>query len=109
MIWITAGGLAKLAGLSRRMSRRDVAKHIGISYKALQKLADEHEEVAKALEMDGEMTDFLVEKVVLDKALAGEQKAYEFWLKRRGNEELGIRNEELKSVNYAALADLINK
>jgi len=101
--WLTAGGLAKIRGLRRRMDERGVAKRMGVSFVQLKRWALENEEIARALEVDGEMADFLVEETVFNKALSGDQKAIEFWMRRMGEKE--VRD----GLDYVALADLIRK
>jgi len=85
------------------MDERGVAKRMGVSFVQLKKWAEEFEEIARALEVDGEMADFLVEETVFNKALSGDQKAIEFWMRRVGEKE--VRD----GLDYVALADLIRK
>ena len=99
--WLTAGGLSMIRGLRRRMDEKGVAAAMGVSLARLRRWALENEDIKKALEIDGQMANFLVEDTVFNKALAGDQKAIEFWLKRGGQPERQL-------VDYTSLADLIN-
>jgi hypothetical protein len=91
---------------------------MGISQVALRRWAEAHAEIAKALEIDAEAADFLIEEAVFNKALAGDAKAIEFWLKYRN---AGSNHGSLGSlgsfdsssaqggVDYVGLASLINE
>jgi len=119
--WLRRDGLALIAGWRRwGLDIKEVAGKMGVSVARLKRWADEYEEISVALEIDAAAADFLVEEVVFRRAVEGDQKAAEFWMKHRrdrGNEELEVRfggkpspegNEELKGgVCVASLAGMI--
>jgi len=84
--WLRKDGLALIAGWRRwGASPREVAKKMGVTYAQLCRWADEHGDISAALEIDARAADFLVEEVVFRRAVEGDQKAAEFWLKRRAS------------------------
>jgi len=119
--WLREDGLAKIAGWRRwGADLKEVAGNMGVSFAQLKRWAAEFEEIGAVLELDGEGEDFLVEGVVLDKALGGDQKAIEFWLRYRGRGKAsrqvrgdsgGVRGDSVGvgagGVDYVLLADLI--
>jgi len=109
--WLRKDGLAKIAGWRRwGADLKEVSGNMGISLAQLKRWAVEFEEIGSVLELDGEGEDFLVEGVVLDKALEGDQKAIEFWLRYRGRGKIVQRVAGEKAgdgVDYVLLADLI--
>jgi hypothetical protein len=83
---------------------------MGVSRAALRRWAEAHEEIAKALEIDAEAADFLVEEAIFSKALAGDTKAIEFWLKYRSAANSFASSAEAQThVDYTNLASLINE
>lgn len=108
--WLTAEGLILLEGWKRAgRSVEEIAELIGITPGTLKSWSAKHPAIGKALEADGEITDFQVESALLKKALGyetverkietspkGDQKEVEtfkqvgpdmsaisFWLKKR--------------------------
>jgi len=107
--WLRADGLALIAGWRRwGMDVKGVAVKIGISHAMLKRWAAEHEEIAKALEIDSQAADFLIEEAIFKKALAGDVKAVEFWLKYRGMTGGNPNLPQDDDVDYSSLASLIN-
>jgi len=110
--WLRADGLALIAGWRRwGADFKEVASRMGVSNIALKRWAEAHEEIARALEIDSQAADFLIEEAVFNKALAGDVKAVEFWLKYRGKTGSRSSNDgELQSdTDYSRLAELINE
>lgn len=109
--WLTKEGLAMIAGWRRwGVSEKEIAKKMGVSLAALKKGVGEFDELKVALELCPEGVDYMVEDVVLKKALGGDQKAIEFWLKyrgRMGNKEALGTQEDAAGVDYVALAQMI--
>ncbi|MCL2170018.1 MAG: hypothetical protein FWB74_08360 [Defluviitaleaceae bacterium] len=108
--WLKKDGLVMIAGWRRwGADLKEVAKNMGVTMAQLERWADEFDEIRGALEKNGDVEDFLVEETVLQKALDGDQKAIEFWLKYRGRDNLA-KNQDAKAqdgVDYVMLADLI--
>jgi len=113
--WFVPQGLALIGGWRRQGDGADeIAGKMGISAATLKRWADEHEEIDAALQIDREAADFMVEDVLFSKSLAGDHKAYEFWLKHRMPERWGKAAAENggdiggKVADYSGLAELIN-
>jgi len=108
--WLRPDGLALIAGWRRwGADVKEVARKMGVSWVQLKKWGDVHEEIGQALAIDAEAADFLVEEVVFAKALEGEQKALELWLKHRSALLGAGRDGGVKGVDYVSLAELINR
>ncbi|MCL2376285.1 MAG: hypothetical protein FWC76_02700 [Defluviitaleaceae bacterium] len=111
--WLVPQGLALISGWRRQgEGLADVAGKIGVSAAQLKRWAAEHEEIDAALRIDKEAADFMVEGALFDKALAGDHKAYEFWLRHRMPEKWGKAAKEDEGIravaDYGRLAELIN-
>ena len=108
-------GLALIGGWRRQgVCAAEIAAKMGVSAATLKRWADENEEIGAALRIDREAADFMVEDVLFSRSLAGDHKAYEFWLKHRMPEKWGKTavgnggDEDMKVVDYGRLAELIN-
>jgi len=114
--WIMAQGVALVGGWRRGgMTVDDVAGKIGVGGRTLARWASQSEELAAALAVDREVADFMVEDVLFNKSLAGDHKAYEFWLRHRMPEKWGknIRVADGDDggqigLDYVGLAQMIN-
>ena len=112
--WVTAQGLALIGGWRRGGAEAcEIAGRIGVTEAMLGRWADEHEEIGAALRVGREEADFMVEDVLFNRALEGDNKAYEFWLKHRMPGKWGKVAEAAedgagKAVDYAGLAEMIN-
>ena len=110
--WLTAQGLALLGGWRRQGDDlKEIAKKIGVSRPVLRQWAAEHAKINEALQVDKEIADFMVEEVLFNKSLAGDPKAYEFWLKHRMPGKWGKPAEaaaHAQPADHGRLAELIN-
>ena len=114
--WLTVQGLALLGGWRRQGDgAAEIAEKMGVSAATLKRWADQHEEVDAALRIDREAADFMVEDVLFSRSLAGDHKAYEFWLKHRMPERWGkgavdgvAQAAGAEPLPYERLAELIN-
>jgi len=108
--WLRKDGLALVAGWRRwGCDVRGVAKKMGISFAQLKRWANAHKELSVALEIDAEAADFLVEEVLFRRAVEGEQKAAELWMKHRKGGVEAARDEASGGVDVLRLARLINE
>lgn len=90
------------------MSLGNTAKQMGITLKQLEAWSDECDALAQALCRDKDISDFMVEEAVFNKAKDGDLKACEFWLKVRMPDRWGsgVKKSDDKQ-DYLKLADLI--
>jgi hypothetical protein len=108
--WLRPDGLALIAGWRRwGADLKEVASKMGVTQATLKRWAATNEEIAKAMEIDKQAADFLVEQAIFNKALAGDTKAVEFWLKYRGAYSTTPTTGSDDSIDYAGLASLINE
>ncbi|MCL2575140.1 MAG: hypothetical protein FWE33_01780 [Defluviitaleaceae bacterium] len=106
--WLRRDGLALIAGWRRwGCDYAQVAKKMRVAVNRLKRWEKEHEDIAAALQVDYVAADFMVEEILFDKAIGGELKAVEMWMKKRarGNEE----EKSEKGVDYMMLAEMISK
>jgi len=108
--WLSVEGLALLGGWRRQGDELDVvADKAGVCLATLKRWGREHEEIGEILRRDREVVYYMVEKVLLDKGLAGDQKAGEYWLRYRG---LGVAGDDVevedRGMDYVGLAGMIN-
>ena len=111
--WLSAQGLALVGGWRRQGDGEgEIAERIGVCADTLRRWAAVHEEFGAAFRIGREAADFMVEDVLFRRALEGDHKAYEFWLKHRMPERWGKAAGEWdgggKAADYARLAELIN-
>jgi len=111
--WLTREGLALIAGWRRQGDGiNDIAEKIGIGQEKLLEWRKEHEDIERALTIDRETANFMVEDALFQKSLAGDAKAYEFWLKHRMPEKWGKQSvtegNEGGRADYFDLAQMIN-
>jgi hypothetical protein len=106
--WLRADGIALIAGWRRRMDVCEVAKKMKVGLAKLMRWAAENEAIGEALCIDGEAVDFMVEEIALKKALDGDLKAVELWLKYWG-QKADVRGQmsEERGADYAMLAEMI--
>jgi len=112
--WLVPQGLALISGWRRQgEGLEEIARKMGVSASTLRRWREKHEEIAEALRVGREAADFMVEGALFDKALAGDYKAYEFWLKHRMPEKWDKSAKkgdggEVVTGGYVKLAELIN-
>ena len=114
--WLGRGSLALIAGWRRQgESRARIAARMGVSVSTLRRWSLRHEEILRALEIDREMADFMVEAVLFEDAMEGDQKAYMYWLKHRLPGKWGKTAEAgadagigVNGPDFVGLAEMIN-
>ena len=110
--WLSKEGLALIGGWRRQgFGEAEIAVKMGISESTLERWKGGHEEICRALLIDRETANYMVEDVLFSKSLAGDQKAYEFWLKHRmpGKWGKGAGKEDgAAGDGVVRLAELIN-
>ena len=90
----------------------EIAGKMGISTNTLRRWSLAHEEIRQILLIDKDTANFMVEDVLFNKSLAGDSKAYEFWLKHRmpgrWSKEPAKEAASEGQGDFVRLAELIN-
>lgn len=81
--WTTPEKLAIIEAWARRMTRQDVAQHMGIAVSTLYRWQTESKELKEALRVGSESADAIAENKLFENILRGDMQAIKFWLERR--------------------------
>ena len=82
--WLEEDGLALIEGWAREgATHEQIAQRMGIGRSTLYKWKMKYPQIAEALRRGREVTDCLVEKALLEKALGGDLRAQMYWLNNR--------------------------
>ena len=86
--WMEEDGLALIEGWARDGATHDeIAARMGVGRSTLYKWKGKYPQIAEALRRGRELTDSLVEKALLEKALGGDLRAQMYWLNNRRAEK----------------------
>ena len=82
--WLEEDGLALIEEWVREDLPPDqIAQRMGVGRSTLYKWRKKYPQIAEAMRRGREMTDSLVEKALLEKALGGDLRAQMYWLNNR--------------------------
>jgi len=103
--WVSENGVCLLEGWARNgKGMYRIARSMGLSTNELHRLMAENEVIGRALSKRKEIVDLEVERALLNKALAGDVRACDYWMKyRKGQRE---RSSSDKHVGMEADAEI---
>ncbi len=82
--WLEEDGLTLIEAWARDGASQDeIARRMGVGRSTLYKWKRRHPPIAGALRRGKEVTDAMVEKALLEKALGGDLRAQMYWLNNR--------------------------
>ena len=82
--WLEEDGLTLIEGWARDdLTHEEIAARMGVGRSTLYDWRMKYPQIAEALRRGRELTDYLVEKALLEKALAGDLRAQMYWLNNR--------------------------